>query len=93
MTIDIYIKICIIVYIRNMTQAKEVKEMKKWQIGDKVVASMGYGYAPVHGVIEEIWVNEHGVEMASVNYGDTNKIDWMSNWHPTATTKSLKARG
>jgi hypothetical protein len=39
-------------------------------IGDKVVAPMPYGYAPVHGTVVDMWVNKHGVEMAQVYYGN-----------------------
>lgn len=64
--------------------------MKQWKIGERVIAPMQYGYAPVHGVIERIWINQYNVEMASVNYGNTNKADLMMSWHTIVPTKSLQ---
>ena len=67
--------------------------MSKWKIGDKVIAPMQFGYEPVHGVIDRIWVNDRGLEMASVNYGGEllkGKTDWMGSWHCIAPTTSLK---
>lgn len=61
-----------------------------FKVGDRVIAPMQFGYAPVDGVIEEIWVNEHGVTMASVNYGNTDKKDWMGSWHVHVSVESLK---
>lgn len=51
-------------------------------IGDRVVARMQYGYAPVTGVIVDIWVNEYGVIMADVEYA--------RNHHVLIAIKSLK---
>ena len=61
-----------------------------FKVDDRVIAPMQFGYAPVHGVIEKIWTNEYGVEMASVNYGNTDKKDWMGSWHTHVAVKSLK---
>ena len=60
------------------------------KVGDRVIAPMQFGCAPVDGVIEKIWINEYGVEMASVNYGNTDKKDWMDSWHVRVPVKSLK---
>ena len=61
-----------------------------FKVGDRVIAPMQFGYAPVDGVIEKIWTNEYGVKMASVNYGNTDKVDWMGSWHLHVPVKSLK---
>ena len=61
-----------------------------FKVGDRVIAPMQFGYAPVDGVIEKIWTNEDGVKMASINYGNTDKKDWMNSWHVQVPVESLK---
>lgn len=43
--------------------------MKNFKVGDKVTANMPYGYAPVNGVIVDIYTNSYGKEIANVYYG------------------------
>lgn len=55
------------------------KVFRVFNVGEKVIAPMQYGYAPVHGEVIKIWVNERGVMMASVYYGrpeDINSNRW-----------------
>ena len=43
--------------------------MKKFNVGDKVVAKMQHGYAPVHGMVVDAYTNQYGVDVAVVEYG------------------------
>ena len=62
--------------------------MKNFKIGDKVIADMPYGYAPVHGVIVNIYVNGYGKEIADVYYGPEGTN--YRGAHRHVTVNSLK---